>query len=258
MVTGYLETTSSTQGLVTEGVVRVAPSIIEDTGEKSASQACQRLSPGDIVPDEYQTALISLGGRIRDCYFAIGDLANDLVGRAKTVGFRVTQADVYHAVGSFCGKSGRTVRYYAEVSGFYPPSVRDEFEILPFSHFVFARSLEDRWREILEFAALHPTISEDGLRIRFIGTICAPVDAVDLDSVGALEAEPEERVRESGVRLSSYAILSRISSLQESTNYLRDNMLDRLAQNARTDAERALGNIEQAVKMLLLVVDKAG
>ncbi len=42
--------------------------------------------------------------------------------------------------------------------------------MLPFSHFVFARTLgDDKWREVLEYAATKPHITADGLRVHFVG-----------------------------------------------------------------------------------------
>ena len=76
----------------------------------------------------------------------------------------VTQDRIFNAIGNFCGKSGRTVRYYAETAGFYPRLVRDEFDVLPFSFFVFARYEGDNWRNVLEFALLRPEISLDALK----------------------------------------------------------------------------------------------
>ena len=131
-------------------------------------RASPRVSDRDIVPDSAQNILINWRDLFVDGYFAIGDIANSLVLRSAERGFPVTDKRVYKAVGRFCGKSGRTVRYYAETSAFYPEEVRDEFDVLPFSHFVFARSMGGRWREILEYASTVPEVTQVALRVKFV------------------------------------------------------------------------------------------
>lgn len=126
------------------------------------------ISDNDIVPDDYQNQLIHWRDLFVDGYFAIGDIANRLVRRSAEMGFPVTDKRVYKAVGRFCGKSPRTVRYYAETSAFYPEEVRDEFDMLPFSHFVFARSTGEQWREVLEFGADDPDCTLERLRYEFV------------------------------------------------------------------------------------------
>lgn len=114
------------------------------------------LSDSDIVPDEVQNELI----RWRDVFsagaFNIGDIANKMIERASGQGWVVTNDRIYRAVGKFCGKSGRTIRYYAETSAFYPANIRNKFEVLPFSHFVFARTKCSEWETVLEYAAENP------------------------------------------------------------------------------------------------------
>jgi hypothetical protein len=129
------------------------------------------LSDSDIVPDDVQVELINWRDIFRGGAFRIGDIANELIIRQKGERpdgslARVTSARVYRAVGRFCGKSGRTVRYYAEVSAFYPENIRTEFEVVPFSHFVLARQMDD-WREVLDFSARNPDYSAERVRAEF-------------------------------------------------------------------------------------------
>ena len=111
------------------------------------------VSDADIVPDEYQMVLLQYADVYKYAAFDIGDIANLLINMAASKGFGVTVARVYEAVGRFCDKSGRTVRYYAEAAAFYPKSVRNEYDMLPFSHFSFARRVGDGSRVVLEYAA---------------------------------------------------------------------------------------------------------
>lgn len=126
------------------------------------------ISDADLVPDEYQTRLITLLHVASSAAFEIGDIAVELCKKNLESGLVVTDSRVYEAVGRFCGKAGRTVRYYAEAAAFYDRSVRSEFDMLPFAHFVVARQFGERWREVLEYAAEVPGITADELRAVFV------------------------------------------------------------------------------------------
>lgn len=124
---------------------------------------------GDIVPEADQNKLMWWRDIFRAGEFDIGDIANRLCQQASERGFKITQQRVFDAVGSFCGRSGRTVRYYAETARFYSPDTRSEYNVLPFSHFVLARYvMGDDWKEMLDYAMLHPKISEEALRAYFV------------------------------------------------------------------------------------------
>jgi hypothetical protein len=105
-----------------------------------------------LLSDEDQAILIQIRDNIRNNYFAIGDIANKYVvlcNKNKTVVLAqdiydsvgkltvVLAQDIYDSVGKLVGKSGRTVRYYAEQAAFYPLDTRDKYDILPFGFFVF-------------------------------------------------------------------------------------------------------------------------
>jgi len=124
-------------------------------------------TPNDIVPAEHQHKLLAWRDLFTIGYFDIGDMANEDVVRAAKVGFKVTQQQVFDAVGSFCGRSGRTVRYYAEAAAFYPYPVRAEFDMLDFSLFIMARQFGDDWRKFLKFAQLYPGIGADKVRRKY-------------------------------------------------------------------------------------------
>src|SRR3990167_3636369 len=105
------------------------------------------VSPADIVEDNDQVMLRSISDGMKRDFFLIGDIAHKLILSAEKEGFRVKKLDkdiyismgkVFNAVGHFCDRSGRTVRYYFETSKFYPLDVREEFDMLPFSMFVLA------------------------------------------------------------------------------------------------------------------------
>lgn len=125
-----------------------------------------KVSDADIVPEDYQNRLMHWRSVSTGVAFDIGDIANELCVMASKAGLPVTHDRVYSAVGRFCGKSGRTVRYYAETSSFYDRGLRNLYDHLSFAHFVFARSVED-WRAVLDYASEKPQVSVKELRFIF-------------------------------------------------------------------------------------------
>lgn len=125
---------------------------------------------GDLlISEEDQAVLIQIRDNIRYNYFAIGDVANKYVVLCSQRKKAVLSQAVYDAVGEFVGKSGRTVRYYAEQAAFYHPDTRDRYDILPFSFFVFARSMGDRnWETILDYCMTKPNKSLAFIRRKFL------------------------------------------------------------------------------------------
>jgi len=104
-----------------------------------------------IIPPDVVSELISIGQSVSEHAFRVGDIANECVNLNKMAGNDITQHIVYQAIGAFCGKAGRTVRYYAEVAEKFPLEIRKKYESLSFSHFAFAVKYE-HWQEILEYA----------------------------------------------------------------------------------------------------------
>jgi hypothetical protein len=127
------------------------------------------ISDSDIVPDEEQQELISLRDDERENFFRVGDIANLRVARSVALGLPVTAERVYAAVGRFRGRSSRTIRYYAECALFYRQEDREEYGILPFSFFVYAKTKGDQWKSVLDYAMLNPVCTLDELRLCFVG-----------------------------------------------------------------------------------------
>lgn len=134
----------------------------------------------DIVSDDFQSELISMAESMTQFSFRIGDIAREITAQASAQGFRirsrenkeldlyVTQQQIDDAVGHFCHREGRTVRYYREVAQFFPVDVRDDFDVLDFKFFVMARSFRDGWKDVLEYAACNPQMSVEAVRDHFI------------------------------------------------------------------------------------------
>lgn len=180
-------------------------------------------SPNDIVPQGIQNALMYLRDQFRVGYFYIGDQANYLVKQSAVRGFAVTQQQVFDAVGQFCGKSGRTVRYYAETAAFYTEETREKYDALPFSHFVMARSLAGsfEWDEVLDYAMEHPNITAEGLRHAFVSHVRSE-DRTDpgISSEDSQFISDDVYPAEECALPSSYQTLTVISGVMEGLNYL--------------------------------------
>jgi hypothetical protein len=149
------------------------------------------LSDSDIVPDEMQNRLMTWRDVFKAGQFDIGDCAVELIeGKAKE-GVDVPHWRIFKAIGRYCGKKPRTVRYYYETAIFYSPDLRDEYEVLPFSHFVFARTMGVAWQSVLDYSAEHPGISVDGLIAHFLGGDENDVDLDDYRHPGDGETIPQ-------------------------------------------------------------------
>lgn len=121
-----------------------------------------------IIDDEDAAILMSIRDNLRNNYFAIGDMANKYILTSAKHGYTVTADDIHTAVGNIVGKSARTIRYYSEQSSFYDFKTRDQYDILPFSVFVFARAMGERWQEVLDYAMENPQKSAAAIRNHFL------------------------------------------------------------------------------------------
>ena len=121
----------------------------------------------DLVPEEIQNKLMFWRDMLKLAQFDIGDQVAETIMAVAARGAHATEARICDAIGRFCGKSGRTVRYYYETAVYFPRETRQEYDMLAFSHFVFARYMGERWQEVLEFAASIPNCTEKMLCARF-------------------------------------------------------------------------------------------
>lgn len=128
------------------------------------------LSDADIIPESYQMRLMAWRDEFTRGYFEIGDITNEIVMLNIQNKMQIEQAQIFSAVGRFCGKSGRTIRDYAEISAFFPVAVREQYDMLPFSHFRFAKSCGSEWENVLDYSMEHPDASVDKLAYEFLTT----------------------------------------------------------------------------------------
>lgn len=128
------------------------------------------VSDADIVPDDYQRELITWRDVFLGGAFRIGDIANELIEKQRAKrdidGLRITSKRIYRAVGRFCGKSGRTIRYYGETASFFSEEIRQKYQVVPFSHFVLAKSMGN-WEEVLDYVSANPDCTAEMIMREF-------------------------------------------------------------------------------------------
>jgi hypothetical protein len=126
-------------------------------------------SHSEIVSEEHQNRLMFWRDTLRIGQFDIGDIAREVILDAANRGIAVNNDRIDAAVGSFCGKTARTVRYYRETAAFFDETAREKYNMLPFSHFVFARTMGELWESVLERARLTPGMTAKALEAEFSG-----------------------------------------------------------------------------------------
>jgi hypothetical protein len=102
-----------------------------------------------VVPENLQSELITIGAADKMLKFRLGDIALEVIEYVhqnklcKPDGERLNEYDICAAIGMFCGRDGRTVREYKDISKKYPHELRQKYDDLSFSHFRIAvRSAE--------------------------------------------------------------------------------------------------------------------
>lgn len=130
----------------------------------------RRASINDIVPEEYQQKLMEIDFTMSQCYWLIGDITTDLVNsvnrtRAQELGKLVSKTDIFEAVGFFCHRTARSVRYYYECAHYFPVDVRKRYDV-PFSIYSEARWVKD-WELMLKIAEENPVWSAERVRAEY-------------------------------------------------------------------------------------------
>lgn len=208
-----------------------------------AEDLCVQARTRSFLPDAIQDTLIYWRDTFKQGYFEIGDVAATVIQQLTWLPeSRYTQQEIFDEIGRFCGKSGRTVRYYYETACFYTPEVRLEYEMLPFSHFVLARSLDPlHWRDLLEYAKLHPEMSEARLRRYGLEVFSA---SLSLDAAVALQLQ-EQSLAGAPVAVADLAGDRRVAG-----NAHLLEVVDRLRQDLRVLA-RVAEDVEDADRQRL-------
>ena len=162
--------------LDSKDVEDIVSSVLSDTHfnvKEEVQQALtytRKVSIDDIVPIEYQNKLMEIDSTVSHCFWLIGDIANDLINsvnrdRANRLGKVVTKQDIFEAIGYFCHRTGRSVRYYYECASYFPPEVRQKYDV-PFNMFAEARWIKD-WELFLTIASDNPMWSMERVRSEY-------------------------------------------------------------------------------------------
>jgi len=232
------------------------------------------INPGEIISEEDQNRLMQADHIFTMTFFDIGDTALRYVEQAPCVRKDkrvVTIAHVYKSVGYFCRRQERTVRLYAETAQFFSPAVRAEYDCVPFSTFVMAKTFGGDWEQILQFAQDKPSASVDEIRYHFrqlkeqqreegaerFHTAPQGEDVRECDvdapepSCGLAEAssEPVGEVVdvERGKRLVSFA-LSQLSSVVDALSSIARS--DAITERAYLAVRKALEAVAEAIKVV--------
>lgn len=205
----------------------------------------RRASINDIISEEYQNRLMEIDYTISNCYWMIGDITNDIINslnrtRAQELGKVISKTDIYEAVGVFCHRSARQVRYYWECARWFPPEVRRKYNV-PFAVFAEARWI-DNWELVLKLAEQNPMWSAERVRAEYLklsGMAVPDEQSADKEGSAVPEVSAETVVDETGsaipeVLLDEYrksgtresrAVL--LSTLERTLDGLRD-VLDKM------------------------------
>lgn len=109
-------------------------------------------SYSDVIPQNLQDKLLALRDDISRNFWSIGDIGIMVCNYVDDNEMYVSRDFIWSAIGSYAGLAARTVREYYRVAKFFKQETRDKYEVLSFSHFMFASRFPDYWEEVLEYA----------------------------------------------------------------------------------------------------------
>ena len=108
-----------------------------------------------VIPEDEIAVAIAKGQRDSQEKWEWGDRALNWIDIALTSGIACTKDHVYTALSQVSGIPKRTLRHYADHASFFPAEIRDEYEPMPYSHFMVAKTFGDKWKELLCTSADH-------------------------------------------------------------------------------------------------------
>jgi len=160
----------------------------------------RKVGVNDIVPEEYQQKLMAIDLTMSQCFWLIGDVATDLINsvnrtRSQELGKLISKTDIFEAVGFFCHRSARAVRFYYEAAHFFPPVVRNKYDV-PFNVYGIAR-----WVKLpellLQLASENPMWSAEKVRAEYYKQMGEEVPVRESKEVPDSGAELEQELPES-------------------------------------------------------------
>ena len=107
-----------------------------------------------LVTKELEETLLAVGDRWSMDKRSIGEITLTLIAQIKEGGLEASVMDVYSVVSDLLRGEikPRTVRYYADTVKFYPTETWEKYDVLPFSHFDFAKKFGKEWATVLELS----------------------------------------------------------------------------------------------------------
>ena len=109
----------------------------------------------DVMPEDEQNQIMARGIQQGNDRWWLGDLANEWTKRVRQKLLPCSVMDCYTTIAFLYDDlvTPRTIRFYSELSAFYPQWARDEYDVLPWSHYELAmRYARDDWQDVLETA----------------------------------------------------------------------------------------------------------
>jgi len=160
----------------------------------------RKASIDSIVPIDYQNRLMEVDFVLSNCYFLIGDIATDLVNsvnrtRSQELGKLISKTDIFEAVGFFCHRSARAVRFYYEAASHFPPEIRNKYDV-PFNVYGIARWVKQP-ELLLQLASENPMWSAEKVRAEYYKQIGEEVPVRESKEVPDSGAELEQELPES-------------------------------------------------------------
>lgn len=163
---------------------------------KQKMEAYHSVSANDIIPDEYQQKLMQLDITMTRCFWLIGDITEDIINsvnreRVKLLEKVVTQNDIFEAVGYFCHRTARTIRYYYEIAHYFPIEIREKYDV-PFIIYAEARWAKN-WELMLQIAEANPMWSAARVKEEYYKQVDEPRsdDTNELTDDGVEEPKDE-------------------------------------------------------------------
>lgn len=201
----------------------------------------------NLLPEDIVNKLLYWRDQFVKGFWEVGDLTNMAWAHIVANNHNINKMRLYDIVGEIVGREGRTIREYATMSEFYSLEARRKYDILPYSHFVFAQGYNRKvnWEKFLD------TAMDMTARLGYVPAV--------IKVVRELEGKKEETIGEKGfynpIERSAYSenmILLQQQYPQKSCENSQHYLLDELLEIARKIRLYATMNRKLAIVSTLL------
>jgi len=103
----------------------------------------------NFMPQNMLDELLAIRDTMTHSYWRIGNIVNELHTLSIANHLDVGRLEICAAVGRVVGKAMRSVRLYASVAAFYTADAQRKYDVLPYSHYVFAMSYGQDWERVM-------------------------------------------------------------------------------------------------------------